>query len=84
MAPNLKSFLVQTSVPASPNLILSVLINGRFERFLNYKKFFFRTLWDPNVIGIKRVGPSGQNFDIVRFQYKPTLITLGKCSFLAR
>nr|CAD2131367.1 unnamed protein product [Meloidogyne enterolobii] len=71
MAPNLKSFLVQTSVPASPNLILSVLINGR-------------TLWDPNVIGIKRVGPSGQNFDIVRFQYKPTLITLGKCSFLAR
>uniref|UniRef100_A0A915LTN1 Uncharacterized protein n=1 Tax=Meloidogyne javanica TaxID=6303 RepID=A0A915LTN1_MELJA len=58
-------------VPASPNLILSVLINGR-------------TLWDPNVIGIKRVGPSGQNFDIVRFQYKPTLITLGKCSFLAR
>jgi len=83
MAPNLKSFLVQTSVPASPNLILSVLINGRFGRLLN-KKNFFITLWDPNVIGIKRVGPSGQNFDIVRFQYKPTLITLGKCSFLAR
>uniref|UniRef100_A0A1I8BRY1 MIR domain-containing protein n=1 Tax=Meloidogyne hapla TaxID=6305 RepID=A0A1I8BRY1_MELHA len=29
MAPHLKSFLVQTSVPASPNSVLAALINGR-------------------------------------------------------
>lgn len=69
----LKCFRVQMSVAAPPNLILAAILNRR-------------NVWDPNIASCKRMGPSGQHFDIVRLQYKSPCGRAGqeKCTFLAR
>lgn len=67
----LKSYRVQTYVAASTSFILTVILHGR-------------NFWDSHVIECKRIGPSGQNFDIVKVQYRSTMDVLEKHAFLAR
>jgi hypothetical protein len=47
---------------------------------------YCRNVWDPNIASCKRMGSSGQHFDIVRLQYKSPCGRAGqeKCTFLAR
>uniref|UniRef100_A0A183BPV1 Rho-GAP domain-containing protein n=1 Tax=Globodera pallida TaxID=36090 RepID=A0A183BPV1_GLOPA len=68
----LKTFSVQTAIAASPNLVLAAILHNRH-------------LWDSQVKDCQRIGPSLQNFDIVKITYKALLDDESeKSTFLAR